>query len=332
MILSEKIFFLRKKSGLSQEELAEKLGVSRQSVSKWETGQSIPDLDKTISISKFFDCSTDWLLNDDLDEEDDFGQSVATESKANIINIEFANKFMSFRKNASSKIALAIALCAIIPVPILLASYFANIGKLKENIASTSGVIGLLFIISIAVAIFIYYNFLGKKYDFLKSSSEFKLEYGVNGLIEKRRDEYKKSSLITNIIAVVLFILSAVPILFLSGIFTDTALEDFYGGIGVVITLFLVAIGCFLLVRNSFINDGFKMLLEEDDYSLDNKILNKKNEAVIGAYSGVYWLVVTAIFLLLMFVANLDNSWVIWPVSALIYPIGIIIIKSLCNK
>ena len=65
MRLSEKIMDLRKRSGWSQEELAERLGISRQSVSKWETGESIPDIDKIIRMSELWNVSTDYLLKDD---------------------------------------------------------------------------------------------------------------------------------------------------------------------------------------------------------------------------------------------------------------------------
>ena len=61
MILADKIIELRKKNGWSQEELAEKLHVSRQAVSKWEGAQSVPDLNKIISMADIFGVSTDYL-------------------------------------------------------------------------------------------------------------------------------------------------------------------------------------------------------------------------------------------------------------------------------
>lgn len=67
MSLGEKIQDLRKQINLSQEELAEKLSVSRQAVSKWELDQATPDINKIIQLSKFFNISTDSLLNDDMD-------------------------------------------------------------------------------------------------------------------------------------------------------------------------------------------------------------------------------------------------------------------------
>ena len=62
MIFADKVVQLRKKSGWSQEELAEKLNVTRQSVSKWEGAQSIPDLEKILQLAQIFGVSTDYLL------------------------------------------------------------------------------------------------------------------------------------------------------------------------------------------------------------------------------------------------------------------------------
>lgn len=67
--LNQKISQLRNDNNWSQEELAEKLNVSRQSVSKWESGQAKPDLDKIIALSNIFDVSTDYLLKDDNEEK-----------------------------------------------------------------------------------------------------------------------------------------------------------------------------------------------------------------------------------------------------------------------
>ncbi|HBH93885.1 MAG TPA: XRE family transcriptional regulator, partial [Bacteroides sp.] len=69
MILADKIINLRKKNGWSQEELAERLGVSRQSVSKYEGAQSVPDLDKILKLSEIFGVTTDYLIKDDIEEE-----------------------------------------------------------------------------------------------------------------------------------------------------------------------------------------------------------------------------------------------------------------------
>ena len=62
MNIADRIQILRKSRGISQEELADKIGVSRQAVSKWESEQSTPDIDKIILLSDYFDVTTDYLL------------------------------------------------------------------------------------------------------------------------------------------------------------------------------------------------------------------------------------------------------------------------------
>lgn len=62
MSIADRIQTLRKSKGISQEELADKIGVSRQAVSKWESGQSAPDIEKIILLSEFFGVTTDFLL------------------------------------------------------------------------------------------------------------------------------------------------------------------------------------------------------------------------------------------------------------------------------
>ena len=73
MTFSEKLMDLRRKSGLSQEQLADRLGVTRQSVSKWESGTAMPELVKLISLSDIFGVSVDYLVKDYLEEPESAG-------------------------------------------------------------------------------------------------------------------------------------------------------------------------------------------------------------------------------------------------------------------
>ncbi|KSV60466.1 helix-turn-helix domain-containing protein [Acetivibrio ethanolgignens] len=82
MALSDKLYMLRKKSGLSQEQLAEQLSVSRQAISKWESGQSVPESEKLVAISNYFKVSLDYLLKDDNEYEQQSGNS-ETETSEN---------------------------------------------------------------------------------------------------------------------------------------------------------------------------------------------------------------------------------------------------------
>ena len=68
MTFAEKLQKLRKQNGLSQERLAEKLNVSRQAVSKWEMG-TIPDMENMVKLGRYFDCSLDYLMKDEVDTD-----------------------------------------------------------------------------------------------------------------------------------------------------------------------------------------------------------------------------------------------------------------------
>lgn len=92
MSISERIRVLRKKNGLSQEQLADKLGVSRQAVSKWESETSFPDIEKIVLMSEIFDVSTDYLIKDETVVEDEESvqqniESINVSGKLYIIDI-----------------------------------------------------------------------------------------------------------------------------------------------------------------------------------------------------------------------------------------------------
>ena len=71
MKLHEKIYQLRKQAGMSQEEAAERLNISRQALSRWENGTAQPAANNIVEISKLFEVSTDYLLNDKYESDDD---------------------------------------------------------------------------------------------------------------------------------------------------------------------------------------------------------------------------------------------------------------------
>lgn len=74
MKLSDKLVGLRKSAGMSQEELAEKLNVSRQAVSRWEMGMAMPDAVNILQLSKLFHVTTDYLLNEEYESDADLPQ------------------------------------------------------------------------------------------------------------------------------------------------------------------------------------------------------------------------------------------------------------------
>lgn len=113
MDFSEKLLTLRKAKDLTQEQLAEKLNVSRQSVSKWESGQAVPELEKIVAMSVVFDVTTDYLLKSS--EIDDL--SVKTEM------LEKQQQQMLVREQRQQKIRECV-LYVIVIYLVLFAVYF----------------------------------------------------------------------------------------------------------------------------------------------------------------------------------------------------------------
>ena len=155
MILGEKIMELRKKNGWSQEELAGKLKVSRQSVSKWESAMSVPELDKVLQLSEIFEVSTDYLLKDDKEEDYVPGNPETVAMRK--VTMEEAQEFIRVRKEASLWIPAGVAACILSPVPLFLLQGMWEEGRLtvSEDLASGIGFALLLLIVAAAVGSFI---------------------------------------------------------------------------------------------------------------------------------------------------------------------------------
>ena len=104
MNISEKILLQRKKKGISQETLANALNVSRQAVSKWESSQSVPDMDKIIALSNYFNVTTDYLLKDQIETIDNVDSYSSKNIDMEMLNKELSeNGFQNIQYEAKKK-------------------------------------------------------------------------------------------------------------------------------------------------------------------------------------------------------------------------------------
>ncbi len=328
MILADKIIELRKKAGMTQDELAEKLGVSRQSISKWEGALSTPDLERILKLSEIFSVSTDVLLKDELTLEQP--KPVATvetpptsdfvETEPPLLHIAMAEAVEYLEKNRrkSSLVAIGVALCIMAFTPDILFEFF--LPEIEDI-----GAILMFVIVAVAVGIFIFANSLTKKFEYIEKEC-LDTEYGISGMVKEKR-EREQSKLTFQIIAgVVCCILSVIP-----PIFCDELLPE-YEDLSAILMFISVAVGVFLLVRAGIVNNGYNALLEEGDYSR-NKKTNPHSIAIIGEIVGAFWLIAIAFYLGYSFITN--NwliSWVIFPVTALLTPVVALVAKSIKNK
>lgn len=289
MILADKIVTLRKRAGWSQEELAAQLGVSRQSVSKWEGAQSVPDMQKVVQMSRLFGVTTDYLLKEELGEP----EPAPAESDAPLrrVTMEQAADYLAQRQAAAPKLALATLLCVLSPVALLLLAALSDRpgAALSENAAAGIGLCVLLVLVAAAVAVFITCAAQVKAYAFLETEP-FETAYGVTGMVRERRAAAAPEHTRGKVAGTVLCILSAVPL------FIAVCLNgpDLLYVAAVCLLLVLAGVGSALFVYGGVYQAAMDRLLEEGDYVRPRK----RQNGVVGAISSIYWLTVTAAYLL----------------------------------
>jgi transcriptional regulator with XRE-family HTH domain len=323
MILADKISELRRANQMSQEELAEKMDVSRQSVSKWESGNSIPDLNKIIMLSEIFGVSTDYLLKDNIVTDEvvslDKGNNIGTRS----ISLDEANSYIDLVAECAGKVATGVALCIMSPAVLIGLSGFIG-EKVSEGVAASVGMIVLLLFVAMAVFMFINSGMKLEKFDYI-STENFTLDYGVRGVVEKRKDEFAPTHRKYMSIGVALCIISCVPLIATGCM----EMSDEIVVICVSILLVLVACGVYLILWSSNINGSFIKLLQENEYNENNKLVNKTVNKTIGLIGRVYWSICTVLYLAVSFLTfSWDKTWIIWPIAACIYSVIKRIIKA----
>ena len=331
MILADKIINLRKKNGWSQEELAEKLGVTRQSISKYEGAQSIPDLDKILKLSEIFGVTTDYLIKDELEEEEyapSQMQENESESDRSVhkVTMEMANEYLQIIDWTAGKTAFATMLCILSPIVLLMLGAMSEMPDyhISENAAAGIGICVLIVLIAIAVTIFILCGMKTKKYEFMEKE-DIETAYGVSGMVKEKRDAYHSPYVTQLVIGITCCICSVIPL------FGTLAVSesDFYMVSAVCMLLALVAIGTYFIVRSAAKMNAMNQLLEEEDYTRQKKHENKKMSGPVM----VYWLIATAIYLAWSFTTNdWDRTWIIWPVVGVLFPAFYAIVNGIRKK
>lgn len=314
MLLAEKIMTLRKRAGWSQEELAAQLGVSRQSVSKWEGAQSVPDMQKVVQMSRLFGVTTDYLLKEELGEPEP--DQSEPDAPLRCVTMEQAADYLSLRRAAAPKLAAATLLCVLSPVALLLLAALSDRpgAALSENAAAGIGLCVLLVLVAAAVAVFITCAAQVKAYAFLETEP-FETACGVTGMVRERRAAAAPEHTRGKVAGTVLCILSAVPL------FIAVCLNgpDLLYVAAVCLLLVLAGVGSALFVYGGVYQAAMDRLLEEGDYVRPRK----RQNGVVGAISSIYWLTVTAAYLLWTFGpwwdAQPQDTWILWAVAGVLY-------------
>ena len=341
MILADKIIELRKKNGWSQEELAEKLDVSRQAVSKWESAQSVPDMNRVLLLSEVFGVSTDYLLKDELGEEAAPGTPLPEDAGKTLrkVTMTEAQDFLRYRRQSAGRISLGVLLCILSPVTLILLCSAQETGRLamSEEMAAGLGLLPLFLLIGGAVALFVTTGLTGKKFEYLSSES-FETEYGVSGFVKEQRDREQGSFTVRLTVGIVLCVLSAVPIFIAMCLPSNAGVidgvgyvesTDFRYVVAVAALLCLVAVGVWLIVGAAIVRGGYAVLLEEGDYTREQKENLRRNQTLATCY----WGVVTAGYLAYSFITmDWQRSWIVWPVAGVLYGAIFAVVSALHKK
>ena len=311
MILADKIIELRKRNGWSQEELAEKLDVSRQSISKWEGAQSVPDMNRILALSQIFGVSTDVLLKDELELDGAPEPGLqADDTAARSVSMEEASAYLDHKNTAAGRISLGVMLCILSPVLLIILTGAQEAGRiaLTENQAAGLGLIVLFLLIGAAVALFVISGIRHSRFEYLEEEI-IDTAYGVSGMARERRERYRSVNARMLTAGIVLCVVAAVPIFIAELFFEENEMAEI---LAVGVLLVLVAVGVMMIVRTSIIWGGFKALLEEDDFSRVEKTAEKK----IAPIASVYWALVTAGYLGWSFLTmEWHRTWIVWPIA-----------------
>ena len=268
MTLQEKIIKLRKKNGWSQEDLSDKLYVTRQAVSKWESGQSLPDVEKIVHMSKLFGVTTDYLLNEEVESEDIIEESITNDNK--ILEQADVDAFLDNVKKRSKFYAIFLALMFFSPVVF----FILKIASV-ENYRLIGGIVGIVTFAT-AFAFFLIADNKGTPFNHIRKEQKFILGYGVGNYVEQVMASSKKKNDISKTVSTTLLMLIAMILILLQQIYGKSLNYDLISNVSVLASLIIMSIVIPLDVVPARENNAYKMLLKKGDYAPEKLELNKK--------------------------------------------------------
>ena len=320
MLLSFKIMEERRKRGWSQEELADRLDVSRQSVSKWESGQSLPDLQRIVELSRIFGVTTDYLLKDEEAEAESGGAYPLRDAPASerlypdapmrTVSMEEAQAFLALNRREAPKVALGVFLCLLGVACLLLVGALGeyHVIPMAKDAPAQLGMAILLLCVAAGVILFISFDFRLKNYEYLKKEV-FTLAPGVEKMVREEKEARRGRHSLYIGLGVALCIISVVPV-FAAPAFTDS---EFTMALTVCLLLLMIGVGVWLLIIAGINMGCTDKLLQEGDYEVNAK-------KILTPIAGVYWCLVTAGYLLWSFITTRwDFTWIIWPVAGVLF-------------
>lgn len=252
MTLSEKIIFLRKQQNWSQEDLAEHIGVSRQSVSKWESGTSTPELDRIVQLCRLFGVTADALIRDDLEPD---GTAAAVCDGAPRLTLQEAYAYLADCQTAARKIASGCMACVASPAVLVALSGISGL------LCSAAGLPVLFLLIAYSVWQFINAGMITGRYRHIRKR-RFTPGPGVTDWARSAREQARPALIRGVAFGTVMCILSPACIMNLSGISSMLIGNGRLGTcFGTGAMLAVIGAGIYLIVHSSIIQKCYNRLL-----------------------------------------------------------------------
>lgn len=254
MNLSEKIVFLRKQQNWSQEDLAEQIGVSRQSVSKWESGASVPELDRIVQLCRLFDVTADALIRDDLDPD---GSETPPADRTQRLTLQQAYAYLADYQTAARKIALGRMLCAASPSALVALSGFSGV------LVTAIGIPALFLMIAWGVWLFINAGAITDRHRHIQKK-QFTPDPAVTAWAQSAREQFRPTLVCSYAFGVSLCVLSPGCILAFLGLGSLLWQRGGSGAcVGVGLMLAMAGSGIYLISRSRIIQNCYQHLLKE---------------------------------------------------------------------
>lgn len=315
MAFPEKIVSLRRRRGWSQEELASRLGVSRQSVSKWESGTSVPELERIIELSRVFEVTTDELLLDSVPEVwepviENQTEEQTLESGVRSVTLEEAQDYLAVTKKASKSIGLGASLCILSPVLLLLLTGLSQRAHpiVTEGLATGLGVAVLLLMVALSLPLFIPAGIALSKYEYLEKEL-FLPGPGLEATVTEEKEGWMPRLIRGITLGVVLCILGVAQLILVTCLWEDA----FLALMAVNGLLVLVSLAVYLFIGVGLPVDACDKLLQTGDYTREKKTIDQQ-------WGGVYWCFMLALYLGVSFLTNnWKETWVIWPLAGVLF-------------
>lgn len=286
MELKDKLLMLRKEKNLSQQQLADQLNVSRQSISKWELGEGYPEVEKLILMSSLLNVSLDYLMKDTNET------NLQNQEKYFCSHQEIM-EYIKYKKSFALKVALAVAiiiLSVIIPI------------QLDGSSLST---FQMLIMIAIAVGILIIAGLSSEKYKKLEKE-EINMSYEDLRTLQEQYIKFQSRFRIIIVFAVCLIIVSVAIVTLLSD------KSGFIEKIGITQLLLCGAISVFLFIIIGIENSMYQFLIQNHEY-----IIKKEEED--SSLFALTMPLAAMIYLMLGFIFEYWHpGWIIFPLTAII--------------